>query len=275
MRLNVVIVKKKDGSNRVAIDYRQLNKKTLFDTEPSVKVADIFAQIGQAKYFSKFDMAKGYWQIPMREEDIVKTAFVTPDGSYEFLRMPFGLMNSGASFTRMMRKLTKGMSGIQHYIDDCLIYSDDWETHLRVVGEFLQRVRAANLTIRPSKCEVGCSQLEFVGHEVKRGEVGLQEANVGKVRDAPRPETKKQVRSFLGLTGYYRDYIPGYAEVAAPLTDLTKKGKPNQVQWDRQCEESYARLRQSLLDRPVLRLPDLGREWTLRVDASDSVGDLG
>ncbi len=265
----VVIVRKKDGSNRVCIDFRQLNRATVFDNEPMIKPQDIFAKIDKARYYSKFDMTKGYWQIPMRQEDQQKTAFVTPEGCYEFLRMPFGLMNSGATFTRMMRRLTEGMRGIEHYIDDCLIYSETWEEHLETVREFLHRVRKAKLTVRPSKCQVAVGSVEFVGHEVKRGEIGLQDGNVDKVIRAPRPQTKTQVRSFLGLTGFYREYIPGYSGIAVPLTDLTKKGKPNKVEWGQSQEEAFQMLKRKIAAKPVLRLPDLSKPFVLRTDASD------
>ena len=263
-----VIVRKKDGTNRVTVDYRLCNKQTLFDCEPVEKPQDIFARVCKDKVYSKFDMTKGYWQIPMREEDIKKTAFVTPDGCYEFLRMPFGLMNSGATYTRMMRKLTAGLQNIDHYIDDCLIHTSSWEEHLTSLRSFLVRVREAGLTLRPSKCEIGFDSVDFVGHKIGKGEIRLHVENVKKIVEAPRPETKKQVRSFLGLTGFYREYIPSYATIALPLTELTKKGLPNQVEWGVSQENAYQTLKHLLTADPVLRLPDLNEPFTLRTDAS-------
>ena len=265
----VVIVRKKDGSNRVCVDFRQLNRVSVFDNEPMIRPQDIFAKIDKAKYYSKFDMTKGYWQIPMREEDIQKTAFVTPDGCYEFLRMPFGLMNSGATFTKLMRKVTEGLEGVEHYIDDCLIHSKTWEEHLDKLRQFLGRVRQASLTVRPSKCQIAVRSVEFVGHNVGQGEIGVQDGNVQKVLDAPRPQTKTQVRAFLGLTGFYREYIPAYAEIAVPLTDLTKKGKPNLVEWDRSHDEAFRTLKHKIAMKPVLKLPDTEKPFVLRTDASD------
>ena len=124
----IVIVRKKDGSNRICIDFRRVNKLSRFDSEPMIRPQDIFSRISQDKYYSKFDMTKGYWQIPMRKQDIAKTSFVTPDGCYEFVKMPFGLMNSGATFTRMMRRLLEGVRNVEHYIDDCLVHTESWET---------------------------------------------------------------------------------------------------------------------------------------------------
>ena len=137
-------------------------------------------------------------------------------------------MNSGATFTRMMRKLLD-VKNVEHYIDDCLVHTESWEQHMKTLREFLERVRQANLTVRPSKCEIGFENMEFVGHEVKKGKIGLHADNVKKIREAPRSKTKTQIRSFLGLTGFYRGYIDKYAEIAEPLTDLTKKKTPNVI----------------------------------------------
>jgi hypothetical protein len=185
--------------------------------------------------------------------------------------MPFGLMNSGATFTKMMRKLVEGLRGVEHYIDDCLVHSETWEGHVDTLRQFLQRVREANLTVRPTKCKVGFESVEFVGHEVKRGEIGLQEVNVEKVVDAPRPRNKTQVRSFLGLTGFYREYIGSrrYAEIAVPFTDLTKKCKPNKVEWGPEQEAAFQTLKRRIADRPILKLPDVTKPFVLRTDASD------
>ncbi len=143
--------------------------------------------------YSKFDMTKGYWQIPMRKEDIRNTAFVTTDGCYEYLKMPFGLMNSGATYTRMMRRLVGDLQSIDHNIDDCLANTTTWSQHLIALRRFLTRVRAAGLTLRPSKYEVGFDSVDFVRHKVESGEINLQEKNVKKIAEASRPEKKKQI----------------------------------------------------------------------------------
>ena len=266
----IVIVRKKDGSNRICIDFRRVNKLSRFDSEPMIRPQDIFSRISQDKYYSKFDMTKGYWQIPMRKQDIAKTSFVTPDGCYEFVKMPFGLMNSGATFTRMMRRLLEGVRNVEHYIDDCLVHTESWEQHMETLREFLGRVRRAKLTVRPSKCEMGFENMEFVGHEVKKGEIGLHADNIKKIREAPRPKTKTQVRSFLGLTGFYRGYIDKYAEIAEPLTDLTKKKSPNVIKWGETQEKAFSILKRLLVAEPILRLPDMTKPFLLRTDASDA-----
>ena len=133
----IVIVKKKDGSDRICGDYRKLNKLTVADPDPMITAEDLFQRLGKSKYYSKIDLSKGYWQIPVAEEDIEKSAFITPDGTYDFLRMPFGIKNSGATLVREMRKILAGMNNADSYIDNLIIPTNDWQAHLRVLGELL------------------------------------------------------------------------------------------------------------------------------------------
>jgi hypothetical protein len=265
----VVIVRKKDGSNRVCIDYRKLNKITVVDPEPMTPAVDVFQRIGQDKYFSKIDLSKGYWQVPVVQEDIFKTAFVTPDGTYEFLKMPFGMMNSGATLVRGMRKLLEGMEDVESYIDDILVHSSTWEDHMTTLQELFRRMKHAKLTVRPSKCVFGAEEIEFLGHWVGQGILGLHEDNVDKIKKASRPTTKHELRSFMGLMGYYRDFIPNFAAVAVPLTDLTKKGKPKTLQWEEAQEKAYKTLKELLCKDPILHLPDPSKPYVLQTDASD------
>ena len=265
----VVVVKKRDGSNRVCIDFRKVNKVTVFDPEPMPTAEDLFRQLSGSRIFSKIDLSKGYWQVPVRKKDIPKTAFVTPDGSYECLRMPFGMVNSGATLKRGMRKMLTGMDNVVCYWDDLLVHTKTWEEHLETLRELFRRLTEANLTVRPSKCILGTDNVDFIGHYVKDGQKGLLQENVTKIQNAPRPTTKKQVRSFLGLAGYYREFIPHFSAVTAPLSDLVKKGCPNNVQWGPSQERAYQTIRDLLSKDPVLRLPDPTKEWVLRTDASD------
>ncbi|GFN80681.1 Zinc finger protein, partial [Plakobranchus ocellatus] len=175
----VVVVRKKDGTNRVCIDYRRLNKLTIFDPQPMTLPADIFQGMEKDQYFSKIDLSKGYWQIPVRKEDIPKTAFVTMDCHYEFLRMPFGMMNSGATLTRAVKKLLCGMDEVD-YIDDLLIHTETWEAHVKTFCELFKRLQEANFTVRPVKCLLRSRTVDFLGHSLGRGAIGLQDENVEK-----------------------------------------------------------------------------------------------
>ena len=143
----IVIVKKKDGSDRICVNYRKLNKLTVADPGPMITAEDLFRRFGKSKYYSKIDLSKGYWQIPVAEEDIEKTAFITPDGTYDFLRMPFGIKNSGATLVRGMRKILAGMNNVDSYVDDLVIHTNDCQAHLQVLGELLRRLGKAGLTV--------------------------------------------------------------------------------------------------------------------------------
>ena len=265
----VVVVKKKDGSNRICIDFRRLNKITVTDPQPIPSPAESFLDMSEDKYFSKLDLTKGCHQIFVRPSDVHKTAFVTMGQHYEFLRMPFGMVNSGMTMTRAVRRLLEGMDNVVDYIDDVLVHTKTWEEHLQVLEELFKRLKAANLVARPTKCELGATQVDFLGHRLGRGTVGLQDCNVEKVKDAPRPTTKKEIRSFLGLVGYYQPFIPNFAAIAAPLSDLTRKGQPNKIVWGKPQGRAYAALKKAVISKPILVLPDVHKEFILRTDASD------
>lgn len=265
----VVIVKKKDGKNRFCVDYRKINAVTVIDNEPIPNMDDLIANVGDAKVFTKIDLSKGYWQIPVIDEDREKTAFVTTSGQYQFRVLPFGMVNAPALFTRMMRSLLHGLPNVVHYIDDILIYSPTWDEHVDDVRRVLERIREAHLTARPTKCDVGCSKVEFLGHIVGQGEVIPLPDKIKKALTTTRPTTKKEVRSFLGLVGYYRKYIPHMSTIATPLTDLTRKNEPTKVNWKAEHEHAFSTLKDRLCNYPILRLPDATKEFVLRTDASD------
>ena len=168
-----------------------------------------------------------------------------------------------------MRKLFRGLDRIESYIDNLIVYREDWDTHLQVLDELLRRLQQARLAVRRTKCLFGSKSVEFLGHLVGGDCITINEENLEKIREVKRPTTKKEVRSFLGLTNYYRDHIPSFAAIAAPLSDLTRKGLPDRVRWEEPQEKAFATLRESLLSRPVLRLPDHAKPFCLRTDASN------
>ena len=266
----IVLVKKKDGTNRFCVDFRQLNRVTVFDAEPMPNADDIFACLSNDVYFTKIDLSKGYWQIPLKQEIKEKSAFITPSGLYQFNVMPFGLVNAPATFTRLMRKLLRDMPSTHNFIDDILVHTPTWEEHIAIVKELMKRLRQANLTARPSKCFIGFEKVEFLGHIVGNGKLQPQPDKLSKVQAAPRPETKKQLRSFLGLAGYYRKFIPNFAAIAVPLTDKTRSTEPNKIRWEESQETAFNTLKRKLTSQPILQLPDVNRPFTLRTDASDT-----
>ena len=225
----IVMVKKKDGSNRVCVDFRKLNKITEVDPEPMTTAEDLFRRLSGKKYLSKIDLTKGYWQIPVAPEDVHKTAFVTPDGQYEFTRMPFGMVNSGATLVRGLRKILEGMPGVGSYVDDIVIYSDNWEDHVKTLKELFGRLRKARITARPTKCLLGASRMEFLGHQVGGDVITPSRDNLEKVRNTPRPTTKKQVRSFLGcrlLQGSHTSLRRDFSTIDRPPEERKSRTYP-------------------------------------------------
>lgn len=265
----IVLVKKKDGSIRFCVDFRKLNRVTIFDPEPIPNADTLMAQVATARYFTKLDLTKGYWQIPITDSDKEKTAFITSEGLYQFTVLPFGMVNAPATFTRMMRKLLEKQSNVISYIDDILIFTDTWEEHMRTTNQVLERLRNAQLTAKPSKCIVAYDSLEFLGHVVGNGQLKPQPEKITKIMNASRPRSKKEVRSFMGLVNYYRKFIPNFAAIAVPITDLTKKGNPNIVKWEDPQEHAFSTLKERLSASPILRLPDHQKGYILRTDASD------
>ncbi|GJS47147.1 putative reverse transcriptase domain-containing protein [Tanacetum coccineum] len=221
----VLFVKKKDGSMRLCIDYRELNRITIRNRYPLPRIDDLFDQLQGAKYFSKIDLRSGYHQLRVREQDISKTAFRTRYGHYEFLVMPFGLTNAPAVFMDLMNRIFHEYLDkfVIVFIDDILVYSkseEEHERHLRIVLEIL---RQKKLYAKFSKCEFWLQQVAFLGHIVSADGIIMDPSKVEAITKWPRPTTVTEVRSFLGLAGYYRRFVEGFSRLALPLTQLMRK----------------------------------------------------
>ena len=230
---------------------------------------DIFSKLNKDCFFSKIDLSKGYWQIPMEASSVPYTGFVTDKGSFVFLKMPFGMKNSGATFNRMMRTLLDRLENTESYIDDILIHTETWNQHILTLDKLFFRIKQAGLTVRPSKCVVGETNINFLSHVVSEGTLSAFSDNIQKVKEAVRPKTKKQVRSFIGLVNHFRNFIPNFAAIAVPLTDMTKKGKPNHVEWSEAAERAFITLKESLIKDPILKLPDFTKRFYIQTDASE------
>lgn len=266
----VVLVRKPDSSIRFCIDYRGLNSVTVFDPVPMPRMEDILNKVSKAKYISKLDLCKGYWQVPLDEDGKRKSAFVTTFGHYQFTVMPFGMVNAGATFVRMMKKVLHGHEEYADaFIDDVGIFSDSWELHLDHLRTVFQVLRDSNLTAKPSKCSLGFAELEFLGHIAGNGKLKPVQDKVEAILKFPVPTTKKNVRSFLGLIGFYRKFIPKFSEIALPLTDLTKKNVPNKVKWLQIHQDSFDQLKQAICNGQVLRSPDFTKKFILQTDSSN------
>ncbi|XP_070174493.1 uncharacterized protein [Littorina saxatilis] len=265
----VVLVKKKDGSTRVCLDFRGLNSITVFDAEPIPDVEELFASLAGGVYFTKIDLAKGYWQIPVNPHDKEKTAFQTPLGLFQWKRMPFGLLTAPATFARMMRMLALDRFSGLNFFDDVLVSSKAWKEHLVHVEGVLRTLHEQGLTVRPSKVEAGFQELEFLGHVVGEGRLRPEKSKVQKILEVSTPTTQKQVRSLLGLVGYYRRYVPNFGQLTAPISDLLKKKSGRRLNWTAECATALCELQKSISSSPVLVLPDLTRQFVVCTDASN------
>ena len=265
----LVIVTKKDGGVRLCVDYRKLNQETKFDAYPMPRIEELLDEIGKAKFITTLDLAKGYWQVPLAEEDREKTAFTTPNGLYQFLTMPFGLSGAPATFQRMMDEVLRGLNSfVGVYLDDIVIHSGTWEEHIAQLEEVFTRLKGANLTIKLKKCVFASDNCTYLGYKIGQGGVRPEEGKIKAVNEMSRPQTKKQIRTFLGMTGYYRRFVRDYATITAPLTELIKKNLPEKIEWSEAAEEAFCRLKKVLISAPLMMNPDFSRSFILQTDAS-------
>ncbi|KAL2230223.1 UNVERIFIED_CONTAM: Transposon Tf2-12 polyprotein [Sesamum indicum] len=264
----VLFVKKKDGSMRLCVDYRQLNRVTVKNKYPLPRIDDLLDQLKGATIFSKIDLRSGYWQLRIAENDIPKTAFRTRYGHYEFLVMPFGLTNAPAAFMALMNRTFQEY--LDHFvivfIDDILVYSkdrDEHEQHLRIV---LQILKEKELYAKLSKCEFWVNQVIFLGHVVSGDGVMPDPSKVKAIMEWRVPKNATEVRSFLGLAGYYRRFVEGFSIIAGPLTKLLRKGV--EFEWTEKCQQSFDELKKRLTSNPILVLPSGSGGYIVYTDAS-------
>ncbi|GJS90714.1 putative reverse transcriptase domain-containing protein [Tanacetum coccineum] len=264
----VLFVKKKDGSMRLCIDYRELNKITIRNRYPLPRIDDLFDQLQGAKHFSKIDLRSGYHQLRVKEQDISKTAFRTRYGHYEFLVMPFGLTNAPAVFMDLMNRVFHEFLDkfVIVFIDDILVFSKSKEEHEEHLRTVLQILRQEKLYAKFSKCEFWLSKVAFLGHIVSAEGITMDPAKVEAITKWPRPTSVTEVRSFLGLAGYYRRFVEGFSRLALPLTKLMRKGE--KFVWNEEREKSFEELKQRLVSSPILTLPSGSGGFQIYSDAS-------
>ncbi|KAJ4431151.1 hypothetical protein ANN_19746 [Periplaneta americana] len=269
----LVVPKKIDASGkrkwRICVDFRQLNNETIGDSFPLPNIQDILDKLGRARYFSALDCASGYWQIPLAKEDQCKTAFSTTSGHFEFKRMPFGLKSAPATFQRFMNTILSHMIGTRCfvYVDDLMIAGETLEEHHTRLRSVFDLFRQYQVQIEPDKCEFLKEELKYLGHIITKEGISPDNDKVKVIQEFPTPKNAKDVKSFLGLAGYYRKCIVNFSEISKSLNDLLKKGKS--WQWSEEEEKSFQRLKRALSEAPVLQFPDFTKPFVLTTDASN------
>ena len=262
----VVLVKKKDGTIRWCVDYRKLNAITRKDMYPLPLPQAIYDKMGNSQIFSTIDLNKGYWQFAIKESDKCKTAFIDDEGLYEFNVLPFGLTGAPAIFQRGMDFILMDVAHAMVYIDDIIIFSKDFDEHLKDIESVFIKLKLANLKIRASKCDWAKSEVTYIGHVISKDGLKPNPARVIKVKDFPTPRNVDEVRSFLGLANYYRKCIQNFSHMAHPINTLLKK---NMVfQWNQSQQEAFDLLKEKLISSPILRHPDMTKPFILMTNAS-------
>ena len=271
----IVVVRKKNNTIRLCCDYRKLNSLMVRDAHPIPRVDECIDALSGAKYFSTMDLASGYHQVLMSEEDKHKTAFTTPYGLYEWNRLPQGLANAPAHFSRLMQYVMQ-----EHlfrimlvYLDDLLVYSATFDDHLVRLQAVVDKLKEANLKLNPDKCAFIQASIPFLGHLLTKDGLRTDPEKIRAVRDFPKPETVTDVRSFLGLAGYYRKFVPNFAKIARPLHQLfsisggTRQKVKLHNHWTPECQEAFDQLKTALMSSPILAYADFDQPFFIEIDA--------
>jgi hypothetical protein len=263
-----IVRKKKDGGWRMIIDYRKLNEITKKDKYPLNRIDELLDALGQPKFVTVFDLQSGYWQVKLSGSSQEKAAFMTPRGLFKPTVMMFGMCNSGATFSRLINHLFMDLrkDGVVAYLDDIIIASSDFDSHVRTVREVLSRLQKANLTVNSNKVQICLSETNVLGHIISQSGIRPDPVKIDVVTNYPRPRTVKQVRQFLGLSSWYRRFIRGYAQIAEPLNRLLDKG--GRLAWTEACDAAFKKLKELVTSSPVMAAPDFSLPFVIQTDAS-------
>ena len=265
-----VMVKKKDGTWRMCVDYRKLNGRTIQDVYPITRIDENLDSLSGADWFSCLDLDMAYHQVPMAKNDKEKTAFATPlGGLYHYITMPFGLCSAPSTFQRLIERALHGLQWhiVVLYLDDIIVMGRTFEEHLKNLGTVFDRLPEAGLKLKTKKCKFLQHETSFLGHTVSREGIQTNPSKVQAIKDMSRPGTVTQVRSFLGFCSYYRKYVQDFAGITKPLFDLTKKDA--KMVWTKDQQDAFEKLKIRLISAPILGYLQVdGQEFILDTDAS-------
>ena len=271
----IILVKKKEDASkkekwRLVVDFRRLNVVTVEDSYPLPLISDILGALGKARYYTTVDLASGFHQVPLREEDRQKTAFSTPGGHFEFCNMPMGICSAPATFQRLMNTVLSGLVGTKAliYLDDIVVWGATLEEHNQRLVEVFDRLRVHSLKLEPDKCEFLRKEVYFLGYKITADGVAMDERKTAAIKNYPVPTNTKQLKAFLGLAGFYRRFVPRFSSIASPLHRLTAKNVP--YVWGREQAESFQILKDILCSRPLLQYPDYKKGFIVTCDASST-----
>ena len=265
----VVLVTKSDGSVRFCIDYRQLNAITVPDTYPLPRIDDLLHATNGAAYLTTMDLRAGYWQIGVCGKDRSKTSFITPFGTYQFKRMPFGLRNAPATFQRLIDRVRTSLGEVNllAYLDDLIVLSATFEDHIADLAATLKQLHLFGLRINRGKCHFCCEEVKYLGHRLTKAGISTDPDKVIAIQRMAEPRNMKQVQTFLQTCSWYRRFVPQFAKIAKPLSDLTKKTFP--WTWERKQQEAFENLKTLLISAPILRQADVEKPFSIKTDASN------
>lgn len=261
-----LLIPKSDGTDRFCTDYRKVNALTVPDCFPLPRMEDCIDNIGSARYVSKLDLLKGYWQVPLTSRASDISAFVTPDSFLQYSVMAFGMRNAPATFQRLVNRVLSGVPKCNAYLDDLVVYSSDWPEHIALLRTVFERLQEGSLTLNLAKCEFGQATITYLGKEVGHGQVRPIEAKVTAISEFPAPATRRELRRFLGMAGYYRSFCKNFSTIAQPLTSLLSPSRT--FLWSTECEHAFNAIKDLLCNAPVLAAPDFDSAFKLDVDAS-------
>jgi len=262
-----ILVPKPDGSYRFVTDFRKVNQCSKTDSFPIPRIDDCIDKIGNSKFVSKFDLLKGYWQVPLTDRAKEISAFCTPDALFQYRVMPFGMKNAPATFQRMVNHVVADIEGCEAYVDDLIVYSQSWEQHIGQLRHLFANLSEAKLTVNLIKSEFCHANVVYLGHVVGQGQVKPIKAKVEAIEKFPTPKTRKELQRFLGMAGYYRKFCPNFSDVACPMTSLLAKNV--KYIWSGNCENGFNKIKAILISEPVLIAPDFQKQFKLTIDASD------